>query len=96
MLNIHYKRDSLYPGRFSNEREVFLVSKFAISGNSAYPVCYNGVTEYEYGNGSNKMCLFVTDYYPVDRINGLYCVVSVLYLVWKFREICMHIRVCRS
>ena len=31
------KRNSLYPGRISNEMKLFPVSKFTISGNTAYP-----------------------------------------------------------
>ena len=36
-LKVRFKRGSLYPGRNSNEMELFPGSKFTISGNSAYP-----------------------------------------------------------
>ena len=36
VLEKHCKQDSLYPGRISNEMELFLASKFAMGGNSAF------------------------------------------------------------
>ena len=36
MSKFHNKGDLLYPGRISNEMEIFLTSKFAISGILAF------------------------------------------------------------